>query len=215
MSKQIALTFDDGPNTSTTLEVLDILEKYNIIASFFLIADEITPESAESVRREYAMGCEIENHSKTHSDMTKMDAAAIREEIDYCSRKIYELIGEYPKFFRPPYINVSKTMVESIDLPFICGIHGTDWDPTIMADERARQILEQAKDGSIVLLHDLLGNVETVKALDILIPKLLEQGFEFVTISDIFANKGITPTVHSGIVYSDVHQTNVYEEIVS
>ena len=215
MSKQIALTFDDGPNTSTTLEVLDILEKYNIIASFFLIADEITPESAESVRREYAMGCEIENHSKTHSDMTKMDAATIREEIDYCSKKIYELVGEYPKFFRPPYINVSKTMVESIDLPFICGIHGTDWDPTIMAQERASQILEQAKDGSIILLHDLLGNVETVKALDILIPKLLEQGFEFVTISDIFANKGITPSVHSGIVYSDVHQTNVYEEIVS
>lgn len=212
MSKQIALTFDDGPNTTTTIEVLDILQKYNVVASFFLIADAITPESAESVKREHDMGCEIQNHSRTHADMTQMDAAAIREEIAYTSQKIYELVGEYPTFFRPPYILVNDTMVENIDLPFICGINGLDWDPTVMFEERARLVLESAEDGSIILLHDLEGNVETVKALDIIIPKLLEEGFEFVTISDIFKNKGIEPAVHSGIVYSNVNQTKKYNE---
>lgn len=212
MSKQIALTFDDGPNTTTTVEVLNILKKYNVVASFFLIADLITPESVESVKEEVKMGCEIANHTKSHQDMTKMDPDTIREEIDYCSKKIYEITGEYPKFFRPPFILVNETMVENIDLPFICGINGLDWDPTVMADERARLVLETAEDGSIILLHDLEGNVETVKALDVIIPKLLEEGYEFVTISDVFKNKGITPPVHSGIVYSNALQTKRYDE---
>lgn len=212
MSKQIALTFDDGPNTTTTLEVLDKLKKYNVVASFFLIADLINPESAESVKKEVAMGCEIANHTKSHQDMTKMDPATIKEEIDYCSKKIYEIVGEYPKFYRPPYILVNETMVENIDLPFICGVGGRDWETQVMADERARLILEGVSDGSIILLHDLERNVETVKALDIIIPKLLEEGYEFVTISDVFKNKGITPAVHSGIVYSNVFQTTRYDE---
>lgn len=61
--KVIALTFDDGPNTTTTNEVLDILEEYDAVASFFLIGDNISEESAASVKRAYDMGCEIDNHS--------------------------------------------------------------------------------------------------------------------------------------------------------
>lgn len=212
MGKQIALTFDDGPSATTTEQVIEKLQKYNVTASFFLIADLINPESAKLVKKEYDLGYEIANHTKSHVDMTKMDAAAIREEIDYCSKKIFEIIGEYPKFFRPPFILVNDTMVENIDLPFICGENGLDWEKDVMADERARLVLESVSDGSIILLHDLEGNTETVKALDIIIPKLLEEGYEFVTISDVFKNRGITPTVHSGIVYSNVAQTKRYSD---
>ena len=63
---RIALSFDDGPNTVTTPQVLDILEENGIVASFFLIADSITPESAKIAKRAAAMGCDIENHSRTH-----------------------------------------------------------------------------------------------------------------------------------------------------
>lgn len=211
MSKQVALTFDDGPNTTTTLEVLEKLKKYGVVGSFFLIANEINEESKESVKKAYAMGCEIANHSKTHPDMTKLTAEEIKAEITYTNEKIFEIIGEYPRFFRPPYILVNDTMIQNIDLPFICGVGGRDWEPEVSPEERARLILENIQDGSIILLHDLLGNDKTVEALDIIIPALLKEGYECVTISDLFKNKGVTPTVHSGIVYSHTSDTKPFE----
>ena len=84
----IALTFDDGPNTVVTPQVLDLLEEHGILASFFLIAQNITPESAEVVRRAKAMGCDIENHTLTHPFMDKMSVEEIRKEVDPCTEKI-------------------------------------------------------------------------------------------------------------------------------
>ena len=69
-----ALTVDDGPNTSITPQVLDVLEEHGIVGTFFLIADNITPESAEMVRRAQRMGCDTENHSVTHGFMDKRTA---------------------------------------------------------------------------------------------------------------------------------------------
>ena len=106
--KIIALTFDDGPNTTTTNEVLDVLEKYGIKASFFLIGNNIDSESAKSVKRAYDMGCEIGNHSKTHSYMDKMSIDEIIAEVEETNEKIVDITGEEPKFFRPPYISVNK-----------------------------------------------------------------------------------------------------------
>lgn len=202
MGKQLALSFDDGPNTDITVQVLDILEKYGVVASFFLIADNITEESKESVKRAYAMGCDIENHSRTHKNMTELSAEEIKEEIKYCSNAIYDIVGEYPTFFRPPFILVNKTMADNIDLPFICGTNGLDWEPSVKADERARLIIEGVDDGHIILLHDMTGNDETVKALDVIIPTLLKQGYEFVTVPQLFKNKGVVPNVHTGQTYS-------------
>ena len=76
----IALTFDDGPNTVITPQVLDLLEEHGIVASFFLIAQNITPESAEVVRRAKKMGCDIENHTVTHTAMNEMTPEEIRAE---------------------------------------------------------------------------------------------------------------------------------------
>ncbi|MDE7234285.1 MAG: polysaccharide deacetylase family protein, partial [Ruminiclostridium sp.] len=101
--KVIALTFDDGPNTTTTNEVLDVLEKYGIKASFFLIGNNIDDESAKAVKRAYDMGCEIGNHSRSHSYMDKLTAEEIAEEVTYVNEKVIEITGEAPTFFRPPY----------------------------------------------------------------------------------------------------------------
>lgn len=211
MNKKIALTFDDGPNTTTTIEVLNLLKKYGVTASFFLIADEINEESRKSVIACMQYGCEICNHSKTHSDMRKLSTEEIKAEIEYTDKVIEEITGYKPRFFRPPFILVSKEMVETIDKPFICGIHGEDWESSVLADKRAEMILSQAEDGSIILMHDMTGNDETVKALDILIPKLLQEGFEFVTISKIFEDAGVTPSVNTGVVYSNVQDTTPRE----
>lgn len=188
--KRIALTFDDGPNTSTTLQVLDLLEKHQVKASFFLIGNHISEETIPVIQRELSLGCEINNHSLTHTAMTTLTKEEIQEEIRLTSEKITEVTGVKPQFFRPPYIDVNDLMYEAIDLPFICGQGAEDWLPEISAEERTRRILEQAVDGSILLLHDFEGNDNTVKALDTMIPELKKRGFTFVTVRELFEAKG-------------------------
>ncbi len=201
-TKLIALTFDDGPNTSTSMEVLDLLEKYQVRASFFLIGELIKEETIPVIQREMSLGCEINNHSWTHSFMNKMPKEEIAEEIRKTSEKITEITGKEPRFFRPPYIEVNDLMYEVIDMPFICGQGAEDWVPEVSADERARRVLKQAQDGSIVLLHDLLGNVNTVEALKTIIPELKQRGFEFVTVSELFERKNEPIRKHVGTIYS-------------
>ncbi len=215
--KLIALTFDDGPNTTTTNEILDILEEYNAKASFFLIGNNINDESATAVKRAYEMGMEIDNHSKTHSNMSKMTAEEMQAEISYVDEKVNEIIGENTKFFRPPFIDVSQSMYEAIDLPFICGIDCQDYMDNVSAQERADYILNGAKDGVIVLLHDAAGNSKTVEALEIAMPQLVELGYEFVTLTELFERQGETPK--DNILYSNVAKYpcsnySLYEEVV-
>ena len=202
---QIALTFDDGPNTVITPQVLDLLEEYGALASFFLIAQNITPESAEVVRRAKAMGCEIENHSLTHGHMATMTEEEIRSEVKACTEMITEITGEAPKYFRPPFIDVSREMYDNIDLTFICGVGCEDWVPTVTAEQRAERVLANAEDGQIVLLHDMQWNQATVDALKVILPELKNRGFEFVTVSRLFKEKNVTP--QKGWLYSNVLQT--------
>lgn len=204
----IALTFDDGPNNSTTLQVLEKLENYGIVASFFLIGNNITAATEDTVLRVYEAGNEINSHSLTHSYMNKMTAEDIRTEMDTTAGKIFDIIGEYPKFFRPPYIAVNQTMFEAVELPFISGYGANDWEAAVTAEQRAEKVLAQAKDGAIILLHDMNGNSQTVAALDLIIPALQEQGYQFVTVSQLFESKGVTPA--KNIVYSYAGQTTMY-----
>ncbi len=200
--KLIALTFDDGPNTTTTNDVLDILAEYDAKASFFLIGNNINEESAVTVKRAYDMGMEIDNHSRTHGNMSKISAEEMQAEISFVDEKVTDIIGEPTKFFRPPFIDVSQAMYDAIDLPFICGIDCQDYMPNVTAQERADYILNGAKDGVIVLLHDAAGNQQTVEALKIAMPQLVEQGYEFVTLTELFERQGETP--RHGIIYSNV-----------
>lgn len=202
----IAITFDDGPNATTTMEVLDILEKYQVRASFFLIGTNINDESAKSVKRAFDLGCDIENHSKTHSYMDKMTADEIKDEVAYVNDKVKEITGTTPKFFRPPYIAVNDTMFENIDMTFISGNGCNDWDDKVTAEYRAKYLEKKAADGVIFLLHDAEGNSKTVEALDKAIPILLEKGFQFATVSELFELKGIE------ISGTD---TNIYSELIA
>lgn len=186
-----ALTFDDGPNTVTTPQVLDILEKYHVPASFFLVGDNITDESAAAVRRAYEMGCDICNHSKTHTAMTEQSDADIRAEIEFTSNKIKEITGKEPCFFRPPYIAVDDRMYGLIPLTFICGMGCEDWEHSVSVDDRVEKTLEQAEDGIIILMHDMAGNFRTVQAIDRIIPEMKSMGYEFVTVSQLFKAKGV------------------------
>ncbi len=207
--KLVALTFDDGPNTTTTNEVLDILEKYGVKASFFLIGVNINDDSAKAVKRAYDMGCDIGNHSKTHSNMTELTDEEIVDEIKYVDERIYEITGEYPKYFRPPYIAVNNKMFDLIDETFINGFGVTDYDDRVTTEIRHMRVMKQVKDGAIILLHDAQGNSQTVEALDLIIPDLISEGYELVTLTELFERKGVT-LGDEKILYSYADQTSMY-----
>lgn len=200
----IALTFDDGPNTGTTCEVLDILEKYTVRASFFVVGNNITPETEGVIKRAYDLGCEINNHSKTHSVMPDLTAGEIMEETAYVSEQVKRITGKDTVFFRPPYIAVNDIMLENIDMPFIAGIGCNDWEEEVTAEMRASRIKEQLHDGVIILMHDAEGNSKTVKALDMLIPYILEKGYQFATVSELFEAKGVEIRGDDVTLYNEV-----------
>ena len=195
--KYIALSFDDGPNTTTESKMLDVLARHKVPATFFVIGNNINEESAANIKRAIGLGCEIGNHSLTHSMMSQMDEAAVKAEIEATSARIEEITGERPKFFRPPYIDVKPEMYDWIDLTFICGKGCEDWVATVGKEARRKGIIDNAEPGAIYLLHDFEGNEATVDALDEAIPVLKEQGYVFVTVAQLFENLKCTPDGHT------------------
>ena len=191
--KLVALTFDDGPTIGITDQVLDILEENEVVASFFLIGQQITDETGYLVKRAHDMGCSVENHSRTHQSMPTLSRQEILNEIQYTTDLIEEITGEKPEFFRPPYIDYDQKMYDLIDLGFIAGYGCEDWVPSVTAKERIERVLHDANPGFIILLHDMEDNVNTVEAIKTIIPELKKQGYEFVTIRDLFRLSGISP----------------------
>ena len=202
--KLVALTFDDGPTIGITDQVLDVLQENGVVASFFLIGQQITDETRYLVKRAHDMGCSIENHSKTHQSMPKLSRQEIVEEIQYTSGLIEEITGEKPAFFRPPFIDYDQKMYDLIDLGFICGYGCEDWLPSVTAQERIDRVLHDANPGFIILLHDMTDNTNTVEAIKTIIPELKKQGYEFVTVRDVFQKSGIKP--QRNVIYMGVNE---------
>jgi len=196
-AKYIALSFDDGPNLTTESKMLDVLAKHKVPATFFVIGNNITDKSAKNIKRAQKLGCEIGNHSLTHSMMSQMDEEQVKAEIEATSDKIEKITGQRPKFFRPPYINVKPEMYDWIDLTFICGKGCEDWVATVDKEARREGIIANAEPGAIYLLHDFEGNEATVEALDEAIPVLKKQGYVFVTVAQLFEKLKCTPDGHT------------------
>ena len=203
----VALSFDDGPNNSTTSQVLDVLEEFRVPASFFVIGQNIDDSTAEQMKRAIASGCEIQNHSYTHSAMTQLTTEAVIDEIRRTDDLIEKYTGKRPTLFRPPFIDHKRSMHEAASHTFICGIGCQDWEPDRSAQTRYNDLMAKVQDGDIILLHDFPANDNTVQALRLLIPELKKKGYTFVTVSDLFEKKGVTPKPHSGIIYTNVLQT--------
>ena len=167
-------------------EMLDVLESYSLRASFFLIGNKICDENIPVIKRAVRMGCDIENHSWSHLHMDSLSAEEIREEYAKCDKAIFDVTGQLPEFFRPPYISVSQTLFDCIGRAFICGKDCKDWDDSVSVEERLGLLLDKAEDGTIFLLHVNEGNSKTVELVRRLVPLLLEQGYEFLTLPQLF-----------------------------
>lgn len=205
-AKLVALTFDDGPDVDLTPRVLDRLQKYQVPATFFLVGLRIDEDTKPVLDRAKALGCEFGNHSWSYSGMDKMDAQAIRESVDKTSAAIQEFTGTTPRFFRAPNLATSPTLHKTVGLPFMSGVVGMDWGGcNTNAEQRAANVLKGVRDGSIILLHDVQSEPHpTPEALDILIPELQAKGYFFVTLSELFAAKGVTPDPYEETQWSTV-----------
>ncbi len=203
--KYIALSFDDGPNTTITPMVLDVLEENGVKASFFVIGQNITEESAVVMQRAAKMGCTIENHSMTHQHMSRFDEKTIKDEIAKTDALVEKYVGRTPKFFRPPYIDHNPLMHDSIAKIFISGVGCNDWVKEVTAEQRLETMLTTIKDGDIFLLHDFEGNENTVEALKKLIPEMKSRGFTFVTIPELFEISGKELPEYDRKIYTNVY----------
>ncbi len=198
--KYCALTFDDGPSDTTEF-ILNLLEHYGCTASFFVIGNRIkTEQQKETMKRAVKLGCTIENHSYTHGKLVEMTDDEIKNEFELTQKIIYDAVGEYPKFFRAPGLNDKGRLHDCISLPFAGGSGGSpDWnsrpynDVTSFLPERIQGIFDVAKDGHIILLHDCAGNYLTPAALSVVLPKLVDEGYVFVNLPELFKIKGVDP----------------------
>jgi peptidoglycan/xylan/chitin deacetylase (PgdA/CDA1 family) len=198
--KLVALTFDDGPDNQLTGAVLDKLEAHDVPASFFLVGQSITEANAPVLERAAALGATFENHSNDFNSLVGQSTQDIQTAVNSTSALIEQFTGGPPAFFRAPNLAADATVFAAIDLPFARGVVGLDFpaefggNPTV--EGVSQTVLSQVQDGSIVLLHDVqpgLNPQPTPPALDIIIPELKRQGYEFVTIRELFARRGVDP----------------------
>ena len=204
--KYCALSFDDGPNTTTTMQVLDILEENGIAASFFLIGNNITEKTIPVMKRAVSLGCDLENHSFSHPYFSKLSESRMREETDRTSDLIEKAVGRRPEYFRPPYVDHNDLSHKTIDLTFIYGRSFQDWNPKVSVQERIDGILTRVGDGDIILLHDCSGNDATLETLRVIIPEMKRRGFTFVTVPQLFEQvRGRRPAAHNGKVYTNAY----------
>ena len=186
MKKYVAITFDDGPNTSVTPLMLDCLKRHHAVATFFLNGKNINEKTAAIMERQVRMGCELENHSTYHRNMTGMTVEQIADDVRMTNERIYQYTSRYPQFFRPPFMLIHNRMFETVEMPFICGKGSADWSPDEPPEETARIILSKVKPADIILLHDAETNAKSARALDMILTELSSQEYHFVTVSQLF-----------------------------
>lgn len=193
--KIIALTFDDGPDEVFTPQVLDILKKNDVKATFFLVGENLK-QNKEIVKRQFEEGHEIGNHTYTHINVAKSGYDKVYEEITKTQEEIKEIIGVEPKLFRPPYRAMSRHMCDIVKNKNMNIILWSNLDPRDWSNPGVYSIVNtiesKVENGNIILLHDYnnLRNSksQTIQALESVIPYLKEQGYKFVTISELIEN---------------------------
>lgn len=193
--KMIALTFDDGPNYNTS-KVIDVLNKYDIKATFFVLGNRAI-NNKDILKKMADSGMEIGNHTYNHLLLTKYDENKIRSEIEDTSEVIYSATKKRPKLLRPSYGSVNNKIKKVANMPIIIwDIDTLDWKYHNSKRITSR-VVNKVRDGDIILMHDIYS--ASLNALSNIIPILQGNGYEFVTIDELFYYKGIS--LENGKVY--------------
>lgn len=179
---EVALTFDDGPSPKYTPLLLDGLKERNVRATFFLLGKNVK-ENQELVQRMQAEEHLLGNHTYNHVQLNKIPETTARQEILKTNNEIYEATGKYPEYMRPPYGAWKKNMELCVEmLPVFWDIDTLDWKSQNV-DAILKAAGEEPEDGSIILMHDEYQT--SVEAALLLIDRLKEKGYEFVTVDEL------------------------------
>ncbi len=206
----IALTFDDGPaydyeGANSTYTILETLEEYNARATFFMVGSRIEDGNAYVLEKEKELGCEFGNHTFSHKYYGNDVPAS---EISDCSDAVYKRTGQYPTMFRCPGGILTDTIVnecvkEKMPLAY-WSVDTKDWELKD-ADKVYKNIVDNVYDGCIVLMHDIYPT--TAEAVQKAVPKLVEDGYQIVTVSELIYYKG-GAAAEPGVQYVDYKTTN-------
>lgn len=195
--KLIALSYDDGPAKSSTLKILEILKDNEATATFFILGNRVK-KHADIITKIRDDGHEIGNHGYDHTSLTKLSNTSIEKQIKDTSDAIFDVIGEYPLLFRPPYGNYNKNMKNIIDYPLILwSIDSNDWS-SISDQKVIDNIMSELDDGKIILMHDI--HKRTVDVSQTVLPQIRAKGYRIVSISELFEEKDIE--LENGHVYT-------------
>ncbi len=196
-SKQIALTYDDGPNDPYTLRLLEVLARYDVHATFFLIGRYVR-QRPEIVRETVRAGHVVGNHTFTHPLLIFKSVEEIRQELSNCRAALQDTIGQHSNLFRPPFggrrpavLRIARELgLESV----MWNVTGYDWNAP-PAEVIERKVAKQMHGGDVILLHDgghkQMGadRSQTVLATDRLIKRYKPEGYEFVTVPQMLKGK--------------------------
>ena len=187
-AKLVAFTFDDGPS-KYTLDIVNILEEYNASATFFEVGYNIKahPEITKEVSDR---GFEVANHTTDHSKLTKLTEAKYLSKINDNNALFKELTGKDMPYLRPPYGSYNDKIKASAGVPIVTwSLDTRDWESR-NKDKVIEMVINNIKEGDIILFHDLYES--TRDAVKELMPLLKEQGYQAVSVGELFKSKGIT-----------------------
>jgi peptidoglycan/xylan/chitin deacetylase (PgdA/CDA1 family) len=184
-SRQISITFDDGPHTDYTPKLLKILDRYHAGATFFVVGEKAEQEP-ELVKAEVAAGHSVGNHTYHHVNLTKIPERLVATEILACGNVIEGITGTRPHLFRPPGGDYNSLVAETAN--------GLDYTIVLWTDDPAdyarpgetvieQRTLDTIRAGGIILIHD--GVQQTVDILPQLLQSLKDRGFECVTVDEM------------------------------
>jgi len=192
--RQVALTFDDGPHPGYTIKILEILKKYNVKATFFLVGEQ-AERYPYLVRAEIAAGHVVANHTYHHVNLTKIPFEAVATEVKACGQVLRDITGKDPSFFRPPGGDYDREVARVVDALGYTMVLWTDnpgdYEMPTSQTLKAR-VLNHIRRGGIILLHD--GIQQTIDILPDILKYLNSRGYELVTVEDMVGGGRKTST---------------------
>lgn len=186
----VALTFDDGPHKKNTKIIMDVLEQYDGRATFFVVGYHVD-SFPEVVQDAYTRGFQIGNHTMSHVHLSTLAGEkALVEEI-FLNRKLNEIGVAGKAMLRPPYGDYTDYLQENLSVPMIgWNVDSKDWSSGNV-DAIYNEVVGKVKDGDIILFHDIYDT--TAEAIQRIVPELAAQGFQLVTVEELFEAKGKEP----------------------
>lgn len=180
--RKIAITFDDGPSKYTD-QIIDIFNKHNSKATFFVLGENAI-KYPEILIKMKDTGHQIGNHTFSHQKLNSITKNEAENEILQTQKAVFDIIGEYPTLLRPTYGTLGDTVRSLSNLPIIMWtIDSLDWQSK-SPDEIFARSTQNLKPGDILLFHDIYDT--TLVAIEKLVPYLIKQGYELVTVTELF-----------------------------